>query len=405
MIRTVKSAATARWLLLWMGLCAGAAVQAQTLQEAVQAAWARTPQAAALASRQVEAQAASELAGNLTPGPPSLSVSNYSDRLYRKTGSYEWELELATPLWLPGQRQAREAVAGKAATELDAKNKTLRLQLAAEVREAWWSLAYAQDAAALAQQRLASAKALEDSVQRRFKAGELARLDANMAQSETLSAESESLAADAGLQQVQHAWRSLVGLPPPAVLGAEAVQTSADMTNHPQLRNLQAAAELARSRLSLVDASGREAPELSLRWSTQRAEYGAAPSQILGFKLTVPFSSQTRRRQEEAAARAEIEHAEAELAVAQSRLELDLQKTQAELNLTGRQLSLAANRRTLADDSLQLARRAFTLGESDLATFLRARAAALEAETQFRRQQTARNQALSRLYQAQGNMP
>lgn len=405
MLSKRRHAQAALMVGLLMGLTSGRGVGAQTLTQALDAAWARAPQAVALSARQAEAQAGLDLARGLTPGPASVSLNHLNDRLNQNTGRREWEVELATPLWLPGQRSARESLAEKASIELDARSASLKLQLAAEVREAWWRVAAARDAAALAHQRLDTAQALEGSVLRRFKTGDLARVDANLVKAERLAAQADVLDADSGLQQAMQAYRTLTGVDAPVVLPAEPAQTQNMETVHPQLRALQAITEVAQGRLALVDASQRDAPELALRWTNQRSDGMTPYDQALGVKLTIPLSSGVRVRQDGAAARAELAQAEAELTLAQTRTQQEVLRAQSELDLAQQQLAMAQERQALTTDNLTLAQRSFELGESDLPTLMRARAASHEAQAWFKRQETAHSLAQSRLLQAQGVLP
>jgi outer membrane protein TolC len=66
---------------------------------------------------------------------------------------------------------------------------------------------------------------------------------------------------------------------------------------------------------------------------------------------------------------------------------------------------MAQARREVPADTLQLAEKTFSLGESDLTALLRARAASFEAEAASIRQETARGNAISQLKQTLGEMP
>jgi cobalt-zinc-cadmium efflux system outer membrane protein len=127
--------------------------------------------------------------------------------------------------------------------------------------------------------------------------------------------------------------------------------------------------------------------------------------QAVGVKLTIPLSSGARVRQDGAAARAELAQAEAELTLAQIRTQQEVLKAQSELDVAQRQLAMAQERQALTTDNLNLAQRSFELGESDLPTLMRARAASHEALAWFKRQKTAHSLAQSRLLQAQGVLP
>lgn len=380
--------------------------QRKSLRDAVEQAWSRHPQAAAIVAREAEARARAEVAAGITPGPASMSLSSLNDRLNRNHGKQEWEVELAAPLWLPGQKAAREAEAESAVGEVAARRASLRLQIAGEVREAWWAVAGARNARDLAGRRSATARALEADVVRRFKAGDLARVDANLAQNERLAAETELLEAEAALRQVEQSYRGLTGNAAPAALPAEnAIALRERKEDHPQLMALAAAAQLAHARLKVAEETRRDAPELALRVVRERGEFGEPYANTVGVKLTIPFFSGARVRQESAAARAEASQAEAELALARQKIELDAERTRLDFDIAQRQLGMAEERRALTADNLRLAEKSFSLGESDLTALLRARSNAFEAEAFFSRQQLARAAAQSRLKQALGVLP
>ncbi|MDT3736815.1 MAG: TolC family protein [Denitratisoma sp.] len=392
--------------MLLAGLAIAWPVYSQTLGEALEQAWTRHPQAAAVSAREDEARARADVAAGITPGPASLSLSSLNDRLNRNRGKQEWEAEMAVPLWLPGQQSARVAEAESTFAEVAARRAALRLQIAGEVREAWWAVADARNARDLARRRATTAGALEADVLRRFKAGDLARIDANLAQGERLAAEAESIEAEAALLQAEQLYRNLTGAAAPSVLASEAVIAAREPAeNHPQLSAVAASARTARAKLRVAEETRRDAPEIALRVVRERGEFSEPYANMIGVKLTIPFSSGARVRQENAAARAEASQADAELALARLRLQLDTEKARLDLAAAERQFAMAKERRELTADNLRLAEKAFSLGESDLTTLLRVRAGAFEAEAFLNRQQVARAAAQSRLKQILGVLP
>ena len=393
-------------IVLTAGLLLATASHAQTLGSALEQAWSRHPQAAAFSARESEAQARAEVAASVTPGPPKMSLSNLTDRLNANSGKDEWELELAVPMWLPGQRAARGLEAGSAVAEVAARRAALRLQIAGEVRDAWWALAAARHALDLAGRREAAARALEADVLRRFKVGELARIDANLAQNERLAAEGELLETRSALRQFEQTYRVLTGVEAPALLSEENRPPTHDMAlTHPLLAAAQAAARLAQARLSVAQQNRRESPELAVRVVRDRGDFSSSYASLVGIKLTVPFSLGARVRQDTSAAQVEASQADAELAITQQRIELDTARARLDLEVAQQQLTKAQVRRALTADTLRLAEKSFALGESDLPALLRARSAAFEAEAYFNRQQTARFAGVSRLNQSLGALP
>ncbi|HJW57389.1 MAG TPA: TolC family protein [Burkholderiaceae bacterium] len=395
-----------RTITLIFGLIFTLPIQAQSLADALEQAWSRNPAAAAGTVRKAEAQARIEAAASMTPGPASISLSNLNDRAGRNLGKQEWEIEMAVPLWLPGQKAAREAEAFSAQSEMAARYRALRLQIAGEVRDRWWAVAAARNASTLARHRVATARALESDVLRRFRAGELARIDANLVQNERLAADAELADAETLLLQAEHAYRSLTGVAAPAVLAAEnAVATRETRDNHPQLAALAAAAQLARAKLKAATKAQRDAPELAMRVARDRSDFTEPYSNAIGVKLTIPFSFGPRVRQENSAARAEVDQADAELALAHLKLDLERESAERGLDTAERQLTMAQQRRELTADTLRLAEKAFSIGESDLPAVLRARAAAFEAEALLNRQQVTLAASRSRINQILGVLP
>jgi cobalt-zinc-cadmium efflux system outer membrane protein len=382
---------------------------ATTLAMALAQASARDPQLTLLQARLAEAQAGIDLAHGPTPGPASVSLNHLSDRLNHNQGHREWEVEVATPIWLPGQQSARLHAAQAALAQRQAQWDERQLALAGDLRQRWWQLAQTQALAQLAQQRVQTARQLEADVQRRYQSGDVARVDLNLARTERLTAEAEALSSQAEQLRAQQAYAALTGSTPPAQLAPENPGTlepqANDLRQHPQARALNSTRELAASRLALVDASRRDAPEVALRWTSQRNDAFTPYDQAIGVKLTVPLSVSDRVRQDSAAARAELAQADSEQAQAMLHLEQARLQALQDIETATTQLALARQRSELTADNLRLAQRAFELGEQDLATLLRARAANHDAQAWLTRQTLALHAAQSQLRQAQGVLP
>ena len=392
---------------LVLGLLAVLPVGAQTLGNALESALARHPVAMSAVPRAEAAEALAEAAASLTPRPLSASVATLNDRLSANGGRQEWELEIAAPLWLPRQRNAQMALGASTREEVRASQQALRLQLAGELREAWWAVASARNGEQLAQRRARTAVALETDVVRRFKVGELARVDANLATSERLDAQVALATAHSERLQAEEAFRMLSGMDAPETLAPEGAFAPSDTTPtvHPQVAADLAAAQLARDRIAVADATQREAPELALRMVRERGVRGEGYANALGVKLTIPFSLGPRARQESAAARAELAQAEGQVNLQERRLLQENAKARRELAVGQQQLQLARERLNLSTDTLVLAEKSFSFGESDLPALLRVRAAAQEAEMALKREEIALYAWQSRLNQSMGVLP
>lgn len=422
-LRTHMLAPSSRWtrlalicgagLALWLP---GSEVAAQTprsgLSLALEQAWRLNPQAAALAAREAEAREMQTIAAGLTPEPGSVTVGSRNDRLGRNLGIQEYEVELTTPLWLPGQRAARINEAESHSDAVEARRASLRSELAGELREAWWVLAAARNARILAARRLDTARLLEANVKRRYTVGELSLIDANLAQTEVHAADADLIDAESALSQAEQAVLLLVGVAAPAELGEEALP-SPDGPNarpgspleHPQIAAAATAARNARARVTVADQSRRAAPELTLRMVRERADFSEQLVNSVGIRLKIPFSSETHVRRESAAAQADADQADVEMQRTQARIQREIERARGALRSSERQLVLATERRRLSAENLRLSEKAFSLGESDLATVLAIRATAFDADAFLDRQRVARAAAISRLKQALGLLP
>lgn len=387
-------------------LLIGLPAQAQTLAHALAQAWSRHPLAASSKFSQSTAQARAELARGLTPGPASLSLSTLDDQLGAKRGKQEWELEVETPLWLPGQRNAAQAEAQAAQKEFDAQQLALRLQLAGEVREAWWAVAEARSNYTLAEARTQAAQALTLDVERRVRVGELARVDLNLAQLEQLASQSELEDAKTNLQQVEQNFLLLTGEAPPQELPPETL-TQAESTAevHPQVQAAAAGKDLAQAQLALAQKSQRDAPTLAFRMVRDRSDFADTYADAFGVKLTFPFSLGARVRQDLDSNRAQLVQAEAEYEQTLRRTTLATETGQRLRKTSQLQWEWAIRRAALTQDNLTLVEKSFALGESDLPSLLRARAAHLDAQAQLQRQQINANATVSRINQSLGVLP
>ncbi|MDP2833333.1 MAG: TolC family protein [Pseudomonadota bacterium] len=398
------------FLILLPGLAAAA-----TLREALDAAAVRAPPARGLEAGRIEAAAHRYAADRLFPGMPALGLGQREG----EGGKREFELELSTPLWLPGQRQASLALADARIEENAAAYAARRWALAGELRNLLAAARAAKAEVDLARARLENDRQLADEVARRVAAGDLARADSLLARGELLASESAVLEADSRLTRALRDYRVLTGLaalpsdavetlaPPPAGLATGLATGLANevMQQHPALAAARRNVELARAGLELTRRTRRDAPELGVQVQTARDVSGADYQNSVRFGLRIPFSGEARNRPLLAAANGDLIRAEAELAQATAELENELQTAQAELANAERGEELAHARRQGATERLRLIRRGFELGELSLAQLLLARGQANEAEAATTRAGLSLAAARARLNQASGVLP
>lgn len=381
-----------------------------TLPAALDAAWQRAVAARESEGQRRRAEADRTAAGSFWAAPPSLELSHRNDRLHRNAGSRETEVGVAVPLWLPGQRAARAGTANAAAAQARAAEQVARLRLAGELREAAWQIAAAQAELAQADTQAQGLKQLADDVERRVRAGDLARADALAAQAEQLAAAAMQAEVRLRLQAARARWTLLTGLTSAPELTAttnDVAPGSAELhpVPHPELQLASQSTELARQRVELMRRSRRDAPELTVgvRQDVPGRAEASQGSLVVGLRL--PFGTDDRNRPLEAAALTELEVAQTQEQRLRERLDSDItaardaqRSAQAQLDAETARARLLRERATLIDKS-------FRAGETPLPDLLRALAAAAHADSAAARQTVALGLARARLQQALGLLP
>lgn len=128
-----------------------------------------------------------------------MGLSQRSDRWNDRNGVQETDISLSAPVWLPGQKSARQALAQTSSDDLEAQIASARLARAGEVRERLRAVAAAREALTEVQDHLHYLEGLANKVLQRVRAGDLARTDGMLAQQEVLASQGAVAAAQAKL--------------------------------------------------------------------------------------------------------------------------------------------------------------------------------------------------------------
>jgi outer membrane protein TolC len=377
---------------------------AARLRDAVEAAWQRALSGAEAQGQLLRAEAARGAAQALLPTAPALELSHRGARP-GSSGTRETDVGLALPLWLPGQRSARLALADTDVALAQAHQRWARWQIAAQVREAGWAVAAAQSDARQAHLLHDAARQLADDVARRVHSGDLARSDALAADAEVMAAQAALTEARLKLAEAQRRWTALTGLAPPARESlAEALPAALDEP-HPEVRLAEAAVEQARRLGEHTRATRREPPELMLSLRREQDPGSAQRQDTVGVGVRIPLGSAARNLPLEAQAASAQLVAERAVEIARVRTETERSLAQEGLQAARQQLQAHETREALTRERALLFRRAFDAGEMSLPEMLRATAAAGTATTELERARVALDAARARLAQAQGITP
>lgn len=380
-------------------------LHAASLHALLERTWAQHPQAQTLEAKRAESAAQSLAADSLLPGAPAVIVSQRTDQLQRDAGQRESYLGLALPLWLPGQRDARQNQAQTIQTALQAAIDALHLKLAGELREAIWQVKRAEAQAVIDTERVATARALAEDVAKRVQAGELAKTDLNLAQNEWRSAQSLQLQNKIMLLQAQQTYATLSGTADLPDDSAENAQVRPLQDSHPLLEEARLAIALAQAQVRVASESRRDAPELELGAFRERGNQSERYNNSIALSLRIPLATAARNQPLMSAAQTALTSAQAEYKRLRQTLEYQQQQAEQALQGADQLLDLARQQRRAAQENQALIQKAFSLGEADLFALLRARAAAFDTEQTFQQQTIAQALARARLNQAQGVLP
>lgn len=394
-----------RTLLIFVGLLLTHPVYAVSLRATLDQAWETSPQAQTLEARRAESDAQIVAANSLLPGSPAVILSHRGDQLTNNAGLNEWEAGIALPIWLPGQRDARQRQAQAGKDSLEASIRALRLKLAGELRESIWQVRQIQAQIQLDEARARTAKKLADGVARRVRAGELARTDLNLAQNEWRTAQAAVLLSRTRLLQAQQTYATLTGMTALPDDISESVLPKPLPDDHPLLEDARKAIETAQAQVRLAVESRRDNPELELGMRRERGSLNDPYADSVIISMRLPLSTDARNLSLISAAQTALVDAQSQYKRTRLTLEFQIQQAGQSLQATGQLLEMAQQQRAAAQENLELIQKSFDLGETDLFALLRARAAAFDAGQACNQQEIAQALSRARLNQALGVLP
>lgn len=394
-----------KYLLPTLLVLTSGGVYANTLHAVFERAWANAPQAKTLVAKQQEVLASQLVAGSVFPAPPRLVISQRSDRLHDRLGKEENELGVAVPIWLPGQKSARQDLAQADQAENQQSTASARLAFAGEFRAALWAYDLAKNELAVAIERLNMAQQLESDVAKRVKVGDMARADLLLIQQETSSARAAVSEANARLVRSQQRYWILTGAHDLPDRIHEPISTPSPDSTHPSLAAGQAIIDRARAGLQLAQASLRDPPILGMQYRRNQDIAGTVARDTVGLAITIPFAGDVRNAPLIASANTALIQATAQYQRLAAELEADAIEAQAQLDAAQIAANESLGRERDASERLTLIRRAFNLGEASLIELIRTQAQATESRINLRRSQARLSAAHANLNQTRGMTP
>jgi outer membrane protein, heavy metal efflux system len=376
-----------------------------TMSSVLQKTFERSPRQQVLQAEGVAVESRKLHADSALPGAPAVAMMHQGDA--SGPGHLTaWEAALEVPVWLPGQRAAREAVARAASGGLEANRAGLMLLVAGQLRDAVWDVAMNADAVDLAMQRHNTAEALQHDVERRQQAGELAKTDVLLVRNETLQTQTQLVRAQAELKHAEHRYWMLTGIKQLPANPAETLSAHVELNDqHPLLAEIAQRVALVEEERNLTRVQKRENPQVVVNARRELGAFDSEYNNSLGLALRIPLDSAVRSAPMMAGAEMAVAQAMSEREQLLLTLRTALHEAEHNLEVTRDELVIVEEQNRLMQENLQLAKKAFGLGESDLVSLLRVQALAYEAERALSSRKIQLQWDIARYNQAVGVLP
>jgi cobalt-zinc-cadmium efflux system outer membrane protein len=323
-------------------------------------------------------------------------------------GFSEQEAAVEAGFRWPGEGRAARLAADRGGTLIDATLDEARLQIAGEVRRAWWAVASARAVVAVerAQAELADQEVAAST--RLVEAGVQARRDLLLAQAERSAIDARLSAAETDLIGAEAAYAALAGRAPEAFPPEALAAGGVEMDQHPAVRAALARGAAAEARASVARFGSRPRIEARLGARRERVEQISGRSgyeNALLVGVGVPLGRDYGAKAESAAARSEAIQATAEAARVRTRLVAERLAAERRLDLARRAAGQAEARQRALAEALALTERGRREGEIGFVEVLRARQTVAQATRDLAVARVTAMAAISTFNQAQGSLP
>jgi outer membrane protein, heavy metal efflux system len=362
-------------LVVMCGMTARASAEGLTVDDAVRLALQNNP--ALQAQQHTITVAEGEWRQARTfPNNPRLEWEGRGGRERNETRqearTYTVKLSQEFPLGGKWRQRIQIAGAGLDRTRWDVQNA--QRELVKEVKETFYRILFLEEKRAFADQALALAQQLLHLAEERYRVGESAQVDVNLARVEGQNVQRQRLEVLSQLTQTRATLNRLLGRPPEApvtvsgTLDTPAPPLDVEQLHHqalqqrPDLRSRNAAVEAATGEVALAQA--QRVPDIEVAFIFEREETGANVKQTFGGGIALPLPLWNRNAGGIAAAQARTRVAELERTALQQAVTSEVANTVTELQRL--RASLQLFQETIlpqSQENLALLRQAFTAGE------------------------------------------
>lgn len=371
------------------------------------AAMARNPEQPLSKAYRDRADAQQRFAGDWLANRPRATASYWDDQQADNQGMREMEAGIEMDLWRWGQRRDNTSLGDQYQQASDRWQDYLALKTAGIVRQNLHELRRTDTAYAQARQALDDSRELLRISETLYNTGSVAKSTLMQSRGLVLEAEQRLLEREAELVDAQRNYQVLTGLHlrPASAFSEDLSEQQEIGPEHPLLGFLQDQVESQQLQAQLARHDSAGNPTLFMGMRRERGSSGAEDIDSLGIAITVPFGGGNYISAKSTAARLAATEAEVRFMQTQRQLQQQLHEVEHQLESTRRSLELGRERQDLHRQHWQMAKKAFSVGETDILPAVQALQQYRESRLQYQLTELAYQRLISEFNQTVGELP
>lgn len=378
-----------------------------TYAEVFEGALNKAPEAITRQSREQQALAYQGLAKSWTAGSPRLSLNYLGDNLFDNNGLQELEADIEWQLKSAQGRRSSQKLGQSYQREFAAWQDYLQLLISGRVRTALADIHQTDMLVNKAEDAREEARKLVDIAQRRLQAGD-ASLDALLqAQTLLLAKERSLLQANAEQVDAQRNYVNITGLSTRPALDYREEQSALEEIgpDHPVLRFLQGAVDIASNQITQTKEEARGNPSLNLGLKRLRGERSEDYNDALVLGFSVPFGTGAYATAQTSDARRNLAEVQVQYQGAMRQLQQTLHEVEHELAVTQTAIKLSREQVSLNSQRSKMAHKAFELGEITMTRVVQILQQQQLADTEYQLLQLKQQRLIGEFNQSVGVLP
>jgi outer membrane protein TolC len=380
--------------------------QTATLSTVLEHAVKYSPDYLRIVALHQESNALKQRGDSYLGGAPIISALYTDDQPFKNRGYLEADSDLQLPLWNWGQREAGQRLGELAAQTANSYPSALLWEVASIVREALWNIELQHSRLEKAEQLLKIAQKRLVTIQRRVDAGDLARADLLLAQSDVLAHQSHLKQADAGFVDANVHYINVSGLTKiPTDFSEQQSSRTKIIENHPAIEFMVDKVKRAQAQVNWVEKSGVANPSINFGSTHERDNRNNGIDNRLHLGISIPFGGGAFTAPKIATANRELVEEMSKLEQTRRRLVHDLHEAEHSIGVDRARLEIAQKRNVIAKQYMDMSDQAFQAGEIRLLDLIRIQKDSETINLEVLEAEISLQRGIARYNQAVGELP